>query len=150
MPDSKTRNLQSQARKHANDFAEKTRDSVKSRMNAEAENLRDTTAEEVEQGAQAAQAAADKFDSGSMQAQASAHIANTLEGVAERVRSTDLEQLAGTIGDLARRNPVMFVGGATLLGFAATRFLKSQPQDASTPGWPISENTRDAGSRGAL
>lgn len=104
--------------------------SAKDRVEAEAEYhasaARDTVADEAQTAADAANAAADQFDPRSIQAQATQHIADQIEGVAAKLRSADLETVVSRTSDFARRNPLLFVGGAAALGFAATRFLKAR------------------------
>ena len=51
--------------------------------------------------------------------------AKRLEDVSRYIESHDLGDLAEDIGELARRQPVLFVGGMFLAGLAAGRFVKS-------------------------
>lgn len=51
--------------------------------------------------------------------------AEQTERVASFLRETDARQLLGTVEDVARRQPLLFVGGAFLLGVAASRFIKA-------------------------
>lgn len=48
-----------------------------------------------------------------------------IQGVADTVRQKDVRELVGEVEELARRQPILFFGGAVVLGFAALRFLKS-------------------------
>ncbi len=52
-------------------------------------------------------------------------IADKVEGLSKYLESADLRDLAGDLKTYARRNPAVFIGGAFLLGLAATRFVKS-------------------------
>jgi hypothetical protein len=58
-----------------------------------------------------------------------ANVASTAAEQAERaagfLRETDARELIHTVEDVARRQPLLFVGGAFLLGVAASRFLKA-------------------------
>lgn len=58
-----------------------------------------------------------------------ANLASTAAEQAERVagylRQTDARQLVHSIEDVARRQPLLFVGGAFVLGIAASRFVKA-------------------------
>ncbi|MBW3612584.1 MAG: hypothetical protein KY392_01840 [Chloroflexi bacterium] len=58
-----------------------------------------------------------------------ANLASTAAEQAERVagylRQTDARQLVQSIEDVARRQPLLFVGGAFVLGVAASRFVKA-------------------------
>lgn len=131
-----------EARAHAADLADKAKDSVNENVEAKAEELRKTAADKAEQTAKAAENAADTFDAGSVQAQAAAHVADTLEGVAAQVRETDLNRMAANVSKFARQNPAIFIGGAALLGFAATRFLKAREPE-HIPAWSINEDPKD-------
>lgn len=70
-------------------------------------------------------------------------IANSLSGTADRIegwstslREQDVDKLLEETKQLAQRNPALFVGGATVLGFLGARFLtsSSKPQETSTSG----------------
>jgi len=54
-----------------------------------------------------------------------------IQNVADRVRESDVRELVGEVQEFARRQPTLFFGGAVILGFAALRFLKSEPPKAS-------------------
>ena len=76
--------------------------------------------------AQAADRAAKEFDDDLPQAaqyirQASA----TINGMADKIRDREVQDLMSELTDYARRQPTLVFGGAMLLGFAALRFLKS-------------------------
>ena len=87
--------------------------------------------------AQAAERAAKEFDDDLPQAaqyirQASA----TINGMADKIRDREVQDLMSELTDYARRQPTLVFGGAMLLGFAALRFLKSSaparsPMEAS-------------------
>lgn len=51
--------------------------------------------------------------------------ADQAERVAEYLRTTDARQMLGTVEDVARRQPLIFLGGAFLLGLAASRLIKA-------------------------
>lgn len=51
--------------------------------------------------------------------------ADQAERVAEYLRTTDARQILGTVEDMARRQPLLFLGGAFVLGLAASRFIKA-------------------------
>ena len=51
--------------------------------------------------------------------------ADGAERVASFLRETDARQLVSSVEDVARRQPLLFVGGAFLLGVAASRFIKA-------------------------
>jgi hypothetical protein len=53
--------------------------------------------------------------------------AQQVDRVGDYLRHTDFEGLVRGAEDFARRQPAMFLGGALLLGIAASRFLKASP-----------------------
>ena len=66
--------------------------------------------------------------------------ADQAERVAEYLRTTDARQILHTVEDVARKQPLIFLGGAFVLGLAASRLLKaaggqsSQGMSQSTSG----------------
>lgn len=58
--------------------------------------------------------------------------AQRVEGISTYVREHDVNELVGEAERFARREPLIFVGGAFALGFLASRFLKAaMPQGGS-------------------
>lgn len=51
--------------------------------------------------------------------------ADQAERVSQYLRQTDVRQILSTVEDVARRQPLIFLGGAFLLGVAASRFIKA-------------------------
>jgi hypothetical protein len=51
--------------------------------------------------------------------------ADQADRLASYLRETDARQMLHTVEDVARRQPILFLGGAFLLGLAASRFLKA-------------------------
>jgi hypothetical protein len=58
-----------------------------------------------------------------------ASVAETAADQAERLaaylQNTDAREMLNTVEDVARRQPILFLGGAFLLGMAASRFIKA-------------------------
>jgi hypothetical protein len=58
-----------------------------------------------------------------------AQVAETAADQAERIatylQNTDAREMLNTVEDVARRQPILFLGGAFLLGMAASRFIKA-------------------------
>jgi hypothetical protein len=67
-----------------------------------------------------------------------ANVANTAADQTERIasflRDTDAREIVRTVEDVARRQPLLFVGGGFLLGLAASRFLKAAGGGGSSQG----------------
>jgi len=74
--------------------------------------------------------------------------AEQTERIASFLRETDARQLVHTVEDVARRQPLLFVGGAFLLGVAASRFIKAAGGGGSQGGMGGSGYGATYGSRG--
>lgn len=51
--------------------------------------------------------------------------AEQAERIARYLRETEAREIIGTVEDMARRQPLVFLGGAFVLGFVAARFIKA-------------------------
>jgi hypothetical protein len=58
--------------------------------------------------------------------------AEQAERVAQYLRQTDAREIISKVEDVARRQPLIFIGGAFVLGFAASRFLKAAGGNSSS------------------
>ncbi|WP_299031412.1 hypothetical protein [uncultured Sulfitobacter sp.] len=110
----------------AHDLGNNAKEAIYSEAERKTEQLRDAAAEKVTNAANAADAAANEFGSDSLQARAAHQIADQVEGLASRLRTVDLNTATRDVSNFARQHPALFIGGAALLGFAATRFLKAR------------------------
>lgn len=115
----------------AKGMAEDAAQAAEAKAKRGAAKARDRAAEETQKAANAAEAAAGEFDAGSVQAQAIEHVARRIDDIADQLRTTDIDRMASMIGDAARKNPMLFVAGAALAGFAVTRFLKARDPQRS-------------------
>lgn len=92
----------------------------------QADRAREQTAEGLDQLAGSVRRVSTDMES---EQPAIASLASTAAEQAERVagflHETDARQLVHTVEDMARRQPLLFVGGAFLLGIAASRFIKA-------------------------
>ena len=61
--------------------------------------------------------------------------ADQAERVAQYLRQTDARQIISTVEDVARRQPILFIGGALLVGIAASRFIKAAGGGQSTQAY---------------
>ncbi|MCA1588176.1 MAG: hypothetical protein LC744_05890 [Chloroflexi bacterium] len=65
-------------------------------------------------------------------ANAAETVADQAERVGEYLRTTDARQMLSTIEDVARRQPLLFLGGAFMLGLAASRLIKAAGGSSSS------------------
>jgi hypothetical protein len=54
--------------------------------------------------------------------------ADSLESAAQALKQKNVDDIARTVADFARSQPLAFFGGAVLAGFVAARFLKSSAE----------------------
>ncbi|NIY73046.1 hypothetical protein HCZ30_11450 [Marivivens donghaensis] len=116
--------------------ARNTADEIKQRASGFEEEQRGHMADEVSDVSNALRKAAEEMRSGSPQERTMSQIASTLADASDSIRDKDLGEMAGGLSDFARRNPMAYLGGAALLGFAATRFAKAGANNASTNTTP--------------
>lgn len=90
-----------------------------------AEEAREAAAETASDSAERLRDAGESFEKGSMAQAATDRIADNLSEAARSIRETDLAHLTDDLTDFARRQPLLFFGGAALLGFAVGRMLKA-------------------------
>ncbi|MGR3761798.1 hypothetical protein ACUXV3_16960 [Roseobacteraceae bacterium NS-SX3] len=109
----------------AKSAAQSAADTVKSEAHARAESAKEGVADEVQSVASALRTASDEMRSGSPQERAVGQIAGTLADVSDAIRGQDLGDMVNSVSSFARKNPVLFLSSAALLGFAAARFAKS-------------------------
>ena len=123
---SNTSDLGDRVKEHASELGNQAKAAAAQEAVAQADHVKETAANKAQQAARAADAAASELDPASPQAQAVQQVADHIEDVAMKLRTADVRQLAGQATDMARRNPLLFIGGAAIAGFAAARFLKAR------------------------
>ncbi|MFU1478240.1 hypothetical protein ACM25N_11255 [Roseovarius sp. C7] len=90
-----------------------------------ADRSKEGAAREVRGVASALRTAADELRDGSPQERTFSQLADGLADVSDTIRDKDLGEMVGGVNSFARRNPLLFLGGAALAGFAATRFARA-------------------------
>ena len=132
-----------EARREAETMAEDARkagqqayDTVKDEAGRQTERAQGRVASEAGNVADALRRAAEESRDGSAQERTFSQIADMMADVSDGIRDKDLSELMGDANDFARRNPVAFLGGAALLGFADARFAKasSEPKNYGSHG----------------
>ena len=116
----------------ASKLARDATETAKSKIEATTAQARDGIASEMQDTAAALRRAAQEVRDGSPQGSTFSYLADGLADMADSVKGQNVSDLFGIVNDFARRNPVAFLGGAALLGFATSRFAKaSGPQDTA-------------------
>tara|TARA_R110002049_G_scaffold10127_3_gene50447 strand:+ start:155417 stop:155932 length:516 start_codon:yes stop_codon:yes gene_type:complete len=118
-------------------------DTVASEASNYANQAKDTAADEVKDVASALRAAASDLRRGSPQERTFSQIADGLADASEAVRGKDLSEIMGDLNGFAKRNPLVFLGSAALIGFAATRFAKASGEATSSRDGSPSEYAMD-------
>ncbi|EBA11164.1 hypothetical protein [Roseobacter sp. CCS2] len=123
---SDTSDLSRYATEHVKELGTQAKAAAKQEAVAQADQIKDTATSKMQAAADSADAAARELDPASPQAQAVQQVADRIEDAAVKLRDADIGELAGQVTDMARRNPLLFIGGAAVAGFAAARFLKAR------------------------
>lgn len=125
--------LGTEAREAASDLGHRAANLARRELQQREEDARSSAAQRVQEAADAADAAAEQFPAGSVQAQAVQQVADQIEGFAHSLRTTDVSSSMRQVSNFARENPAIFLAGAAIIGFAATRFLKARsPAEAAS------------------
>lgn len=97
---------------------------------AQGEAYRDAAAESAGRFATALRRASDELGDGSTPERMIGQMAEGIADATDNLRDKSIEDIARGANDFARRNPVAFIGGAALLGFAAARLFRGLTDDA--------------------
>ncbi|WP_298845234.1 hypothetical protein [uncultured Roseobacter sp.] len=133
MKDSSEKTAGSDLRARIDDAAEAVSETAREQASEAAGRVAARAGDTVGNAADAAAAARSEFEPGTLQAQAADQMAAGLQQVAGALRDTDLNSAAGEVTRFARENPLLFLGGTALLGFAAVRFLKASDRQGPAP-----------------
>jgi hypothetical protein len=133
---SRAKSAASSASEEVKERAQDVAGKVSHEATRQADKAKGALAGEVKDVASALRTAADEMRDGSPQERTFSQIADGLADASEAMRNKDLGEVVGTLNDFARRNPLAFLGGAALLGFAATRFAKASGSRPSQPANP--------------
>ena len=74
--------------------------------------------------------------------------ADQADKVAQYLRETDARQIISNVESTARRQPLIFIGGAFLLGLAASRLIKAGSPDATQQAGQFERNGYRSGYQG--
>lgn len=127
------------------------KDQVKQQASQQLSSRLETAVSGLEMAAKVLRTASDQ-----VRQQEKTGIADSLGGVADRIegwstslREQDVDKLIDETKQLAQRNPALFVGGATVLGFVGARFLTSSSKPQETSSSETSTETSTSGESGA-
>lgn len=98
-----------------------------------ADDTKADIANEVKDVASALRRASEELRDGSAQERTLGQIASTLADASESIRDKDIGEILAMVSRKGRENPILFLGGAALLGFAASRYAKASSSQTHTP-----------------
>lgn len=113
--------------------AGRTFDSTVAEVKSQASDAKDSVAENVKDVAMALRRASEDLRGGSAQERTLGQIASGLADASDAIRDKDLGEILQAASRIARDNPFLFLGGAALLGFAASRFAKASVSSEADP-----------------
>lgn len=102
---------------------------VSSEVSDAADKARSGAAQEVKQIADALHKAAGELHEGSSQRRMFDRLADNVDHMSRAMNDKNLGDMLNDLNGLARRNPMLFLSGAALAGFAATRLATASAPD---------------------
>lgn len=112
------------------DKAQDAAGKVSDEMTDAVDKTRSGAARNVKQMAEALYTASDQLDDDSTQRRVFDMMADNLEQVSDALTRKDMGEMMRDLNDMARRHPAAFLGGAALVGFAATRLMTAGKSDS--------------------
>ena len=106
-------------------------DEAMTEVRVRADGAKEGVANEVKDVAEALRRASSELRGGSAQERTLGAIASSLADASDAIRDKDMGQIVQMVSRVARENPVLFLGGAALLGFAASRYAKASGSGAT-------------------
>jgi hypothetical protein len=92
---------------------------------SQADDAKANVAGEVKDMALALRRASEELRGGSAQERTLGMIATSMVDASDALRDKDMGEILQTVSKVARDHPLLFLGGATLLGFVASRYAKA-------------------------
>lgn len=135
---SRTRSVASDIKNAATDRIDEALTEARTR----AEDAKVGVADEVNDVARALRRASEELRGGSAQERTLGLISSSLADASDSIRDKDLGEILQMVSRVARANPVLFLGGAALLGFAVSRYAKASGDHADRPLAPVSADQK--------
>ena len=110
------------------DAARSSLDEAKSTATEKAGEAKAQAADEIARTARGLEAAAEEMEGSPLQQDLLREAADGLKQIAHAVEGKSIGTMAAELSEFGRQNPVAYLGGAALVGFALARFAR-----ASTP-----------------
>jgi hypothetical protein len=117
-------------------------DEAKSAATERVEETKDQAAGEIARTAEGLAAAAAEMEGSPFQQDLLREAADGLRQIARAVEGKSIGRMAGELSEFGRQNPVAYLGGAALVGFALARFARASMPAGTTS---LSASRFDAG-----
>jgi hypothetical protein len=125
------------------DAALSSLDEAKSAAAEKVEETKEQAAGEIARTAQGLEAAAEEMEGSPLQQDLLREAAAGLKQIAHAVEGKSIGTMAGELSEFGRQNPMAYLGGAALVGFALARFARASTPTGTTAFVP--PNRLDAG-----
>ena len=103
-------------------------DEAKSAATEKAGEAKAQAADEISRTARGLEAAAEEMEGSPLQQDLLREAADGLKQIAHAVEGKSLGRMAAELSEFGRQNPVAYLGGAALVGFALARFARASTQ----------------------
>jgi hypothetical protein len=95
------------------------------RARSEAETHKGAAAGTIDQLADVVDKAGGDLEGSPTLSRYASELSGSMHGLAERLRSRSIDDMAADVRSLARRNPTVFIAGSIAIGLLGARFLKA-------------------------
>ena len=120
------------------DAALSSLDEAKSTATEKAGEAKAQAADEIARTARGLEAAADEMEGSPLQQDLLREAADGLKQIAHAVEGKSIGTMAADLSEFGRQNPVAYLGGAALVGFALARFARaSTPAETGAASEPL-------------
>ena len=120
------------------DAALSSLDEAKSAATEKVEETKDQAAGEIARTAQGLAAAAEEMEGSPFQQDLLREAADGLKQIAHAVEGKSIGTMAAELSEFGRQNPVAYLGGAALVGFALARFARASTPAGTAAPFPAS------------
>ena len=126
------------------DAAQSTLEDAKSAATEKADEAKGQAADEIARTARGLEAAAAEMEGSPLQQDLLREAADGLKQIAHAVEGKSLGTMAAELSEFGRQNPVAYLGGAALVGFALARFARaSAPAETGTAASRVDTGPRN-------
>ena len=125
------------------DAAQSTLEDAKSAATEKAGEAKHQAADEIARTARGLEVAAEEMDGSPLQQDLLREAADGLKQIARAVEGKSIGAMAGELSEFGRQNPVAYLGGAALVGFALARFARASTPAEKAPPIPRAASTQD-------